>query len=91
MPENTAFAPQDRPDAPSAGSLVPSPPPARRLLLPRLGPLGKCRQPMEARTASPLGHKRRNIYAYYTFFVYFTCWRGILALAKSQIKKVRRG
>ena len=38
VPENTAFAPQDRPDAPSAGSLVPSPPPLAGNCFRALGP-----------------------------------------------------
>ena len=78
MPDDPEFAPQDRPDAPSDGSLVPSPPP-----LAGDGHAGRRTQ----RPSPPLGHKRHVIYAYYTFFVYFTCWRGVSALAKSQIKK----
>ncbi len=38
MPDNTEFAPQDRPDAPSAGSLVPSPPPLAGNCFRALGP-----------------------------------------------------
>ena len=45
MPDDTEFTPQNRPGAPSAGSLVPSPPPLAGNRFPRLGRLRKCRQP----------------------------------------------
>jgi len=45
VPENTELAPQNRPDTPSAGSLVPSPPPLAGNRFLQLGRLKKCRQP----------------------------------------------